>query len=514
MFKNVFNIFKNKEEKIEEKKEEKPKESGFCSWNNDTDRKLLALEAEHRLQEKEKKEKQDVISSCRAKRSAPKSGDKSLYNRWRNMMVSCYNPSNSNYKNYGLRGIKVCERWHDVTNYLFDHKDVDVLGKVLRRKNKFKDFYPENCEWVPYNFRYIKVASVQQHSREVRFVEKLLLNTYNHFNPGDKCGKYIVLNTKEKDKFSSYFCQCECGIIKEVSAAQLRNNPTDSGCRDCHIKKLGEEKKENAPNLQLPKLQSKHPMMCAGEKFGDWTVIEATNKTAVLCRCKCGKEKNVYTQNLRSASSKMCITCFNKAKTKLNKDPVNIGDKIGCFIVTSKLDNSFVHCKCCNCAVQKLFSVSSLHKRTVCNVCKYKNEEQDAENKITLQNIIELTKDKKVFEKLPDKLSINIPNPQELNNYIEKAEELLTNASGISFENVFKDRDRGITLYWKQDVATNKFKLMASEHSEKLYNDTRPAIILLNCDLRLKIKACKHLKEFLDLFEMHISDYLDGKING
>ena len=34
-----------------------------------------------------------------------------LYGRWSNMKARCYNKNHHAYKNYGGRGIKVCEDW-------------------------------------------------------------------------------------------------------------------------------------------------------------------------------------------------------------------------------------------------------------------------------------------------------------------------------------------------------------------------------------------------------------------
>ena len=36
-----------------------------------------------------------------------------IYNTWVKIKQRCYNPKNKDYKNYGGRGIKVCDRWLD-----------------------------------------------------------------------------------------------------------------------------------------------------------------------------------------------------------------------------------------------------------------------------------------------------------------------------------------------------------------------------------------------------------------
>lgn len=43
-----------------------------------------------------------------------------LYNTWRGILDRCENPACARYHDYGGRGIKVCERWHDVRLFIED----------------------------------------------------------------------------------------------------------------------------------------------------------------------------------------------------------------------------------------------------------------------------------------------------------------------------------------------------------------------------------------------------------
>jgi hypothetical protein len=49
--------------------------------------------------------------------AAPKT---STYKTWVSMRQRCNNPNASSYKNYGGRGIKICERWSSFLNFLAD----------------------------------------------------------------------------------------------------------------------------------------------------------------------------------------------------------------------------------------------------------------------------------------------------------------------------------------------------------------------------------------------------------
>lgn len=52
-------------------------------------------------------------------RKYPK-GSKKEYVVWYRMLRRCENPKDVYYKNYGGRGITVCDRWHDFSNFLID----------------------------------------------------------------------------------------------------------------------------------------------------------------------------------------------------------------------------------------------------------------------------------------------------------------------------------------------------------------------------------------------------------
>lgn len=57
------------------------------------------------------------------------------------------NPNSYDYKYYGARGIKICDRWNEFVNFYADMGDKPE-GKSLDRIDNDGDYTPENCKWV------------------------------------------------------------------------------------------------------------------------------------------------------------------------------------------------------------------------------------------------------------------------------------------------------------------------------------------------------------------------------
>ena len=71
-----------------------------------------------------------------------------IYSTWNSMMARCYNMNKDNYINYGSKGIIVCERWHNVTNFIEDMFPSFEEGLTLDRIDVTGNYEIENCRWV------------------------------------------------------------------------------------------------------------------------------------------------------------------------------------------------------------------------------------------------------------------------------------------------------------------------------------------------------------------------------
>jgi hypothetical protein len=62
------------------------------------------------------------------------------------MMARCFNPNAKRYRDYGHRGINVCDRWLRFENFYADMGDPQP-GKSLDRINNNGSYGPGNCKW-------------------------------------------------------------------------------------------------------------------------------------------------------------------------------------------------------------------------------------------------------------------------------------------------------------------------------------------------------------------------------
>lgn len=73
----------------------------------------------------------------------------SEYKSYHKMLERCYNPKDINYKNYGGREIRVCDRWlESFENFFADMGKKPTPKHSIERNETDGNYEPSNCRWA------------------------------------------------------------------------------------------------------------------------------------------------------------------------------------------------------------------------------------------------------------------------------------------------------------------------------------------------------------------------------
>ena len=85
----------------------------------------------------------------------PRGTQPAEYKVWAGMKARCFNPNHSAYRDYGGRGVSVCERWTTgeagLTGYECFIADMGARpgqNHTIERTNNDLGYCPDNCEWA------------------------------------------------------------------------------------------------------------------------------------------------------------------------------------------------------------------------------------------------------------------------------------------------------------------------------------------------------------------------------
>ena len=141
----------------------------------------------------------------------------STWRIWMGIKARCLNPTDKAFKNYGGRGITVCDKW---INFLGFYEDMGLRpeGLEIDRIDNNAGYSKENCKWVT---RKENSNNRRNTPKDIDIVGK----TY---------GEWFVIKPIE-DKPRYYLCRCSCGLERIQWVFSLLYEKSKS-CKSCGIK--------------------------------------------------------------------------------------------------------------------------------------------------------------------------------------------------------------------------------------------------------------------------------------
>lgn len=86
---------------------------------------------------------------CRINSTIHGQSSSPLYACWYNMKSRCERPETKSWKDYGARGISVCDRWQAFENFKDDMLSTYFDGATIERHDVYGNYEPSNCKWIP-----------------------------------------------------------------------------------------------------------------------------------------------------------------------------------------------------------------------------------------------------------------------------------------------------------------------------------------------------------------------------
>lgn len=139
------------------------------------------------------------------------------YQTWKNMIERCCNPSNAYYKNYGAKGVTVCERWKVFENFLEDYDKIKGFSEdIFTRRDIFLDKDGEDLKNTQYNLENCEFIDITTSNKRKQHQMKRFKVTNNLTGE-----EYLYINQSE--------CSRDLGIKQSNISKALHNKSGQCG---------------------------------------------------------------------------------------------------------------------------------------------------------------------------------------------------------------------------------------------------------------------------------------------
>ena len=128
------------------------------------------------------------------------------YRIWAHIKERCLKPKTKEYKNYGGRGIKVCDRWlNNFDNFLEDMGSRPTSKHQIDRIDNDGNYEPDNCHWVVqlHNARNKRTTLTEHQVRDIR--KHLFMGLMNmDIEPMVGVHRSIISNIRRGHSYKNY----------------------------------------------------------------------------------------------------------------------------------------------------------------------------------------------------------------------------------------------------------------------------------------------------------------------